>query len=69
MKLNDLNTPVFKSWKNGSDNTDANDDIPLEESFDTSNPTPTMKSILETKEDSFSEPMSYEEFLAWHKTL
>lgn len=60
---------VWKKWEPGADNTDANDEIPIAEDIDGDHPTPTMQRIIETPDDGFSAPMSYEDFLAWTKTL
>jgi hypothetical protein len=59
----------WRSWQPGADNTDANMDIPIEESVDMENLTPTMKSILSMRDNDWGPAMTVEEARAWLKTM
>lgn len=68
MRLNEIKHS-WRPWQEGQDNTDANFDIPLEESIDMSNPSEVVKRIIATKDEEFGPAMTLEEALAHCKGL
>jgi|GEM_PF-6148754 len=58
----------WQSWQPGTDNSLANNDIPLAESVDISQPTDTVKRLYETSADSFGPAMNITEALEWLKS-
>ena len=66
MRIRDLENKNWISWKKGADNSQANTDIPLSESFDMINPTPAMQSIIDAdSSDQGWVEMTQDEFWAY----
>lgn len=71
MRATDLTRHKWIPWQEGADNTQANTDIPLEESVDLENPTTAVVRIIEadSTDQGWTQLNSWEELMAHCKAV